>query len=296
MDATWLDRLLSSRRASDPLYSGQDGLKMVATSTGLVRVRVVGMGTRCLVFVCDTPVFIEHYQALFELLRADFRIICVELPGMGFSKPSTSFDFSLLSQARSVREVLEAEGIGDAILAFSCVGAYLGLLLAHQLPDVVRGVVSIQAPSWPDEQRWARRIDFRGRGVLAMPVVGQLMVDVARRSLAKRWIEKVIGHSELAPQLVRQANAAFDAGSSWALASLTQAYFGQPAPPFHPVEQKALLVWGERDRSHRHSDPRSGLLYLPRGEFVAFAEAGHFPELEEPQRFADLISGFAASC
>lgn len=123
MNAFWLERPLGWRRDFRPLCSGRIGLRILATPSRRVRLRRVGQGRRTVVFVCDTPVFIEHYDQLFELLAPHFHVLCLELPGMGLSQPARGFDYGLASQATAVREVLEAEAVTDAILAFSCVGA-----------------------------------------------------------------------------------------------------------------------------------------------------------------------------
>jgi pimeloyl-ACP methyl ester carboxylesterase len=259
-----------------------------------MRVRDVGHGTRTLVFVCDMPMLIEHHAALFALLRGDFRVLCLELPGLGFSQPAAGFDFSLISQAAAVRQVLEQLSVRDCVLAFGCVGAYLALLLAHELPQIVNGVVLMQAGAWEAQLRWARRIDFRGRGVVATPYLGQVAVGCFSRSIAKSWIRGALGRKELAAELSKKSDLALRAGASWALASLTQSYFGRSAPAFQPVRQESLLVWGERDRTHRKTDPSGALSYLPRGRLVRFERAGHFPEIEEPEEFARLMRSFAS--
>jgi hypothetical protein len=63
--------------------------------------------------------------------------------------------------------------------------AHLAWLLAAELPNVVRGVISVQAPSFAQERAWARRIDFRGRGLVATPLLGQLLVSAGKRRLAE---------------------------------------------------------------------------------------------------------------
>lgn len=290
MHATWLDRTLLARAKS--VSAGED-VRHIATTRGTLRVRDVGNSSRAIVFVCDMPMLIEHYAELIELLRPDFRVLCIELPGLGFSTAGPAFDYSLTSQAAAVREVLAALNVRDCVLAFGCVGAYLALLLAHQLPDVVARVVLMQAGAWDGELRWARRIDFRGRGVVATPYLGQVMVRALRKQIARRWIAKALGKKELTAEFVRRANAGLDAGAAWALASLTQSYFGTQAPEFRPLEQEALVVWGERDRTHAETDPRGVLEWLPRGQLVCFEQAGHFPELEEPQEFTRVMCEFA---
>ena len=47
---------------------------MVCVSRGDIRVRVTGAGPHTVVFVCDMPVLIEHYDRLFTLLEPRYRI------------------------------------------------------------------------------------------------------------------------------------------------------------------------------------------------------------------------------
>lgn len=292
MDASWVDRCLLFRARMRASEAKRDGMRMLTTPHGTVRVRDVGKSASTVVFVGDSPLSIEHYDALFDLLRGELRVVCIDLPGFGLSRPSAGFDFGLLAQAAAVRSVIEALSIRECLLAFGCVNAYLAVLLAHDAPELVRGVILMQAAEWQAEVRWAEKIDFYGRGVIATPYIGQFVMSAGRRPMAKRWIAKALGNQELVDDFVRRTNEAFDAGSGWALASLTQAYFGRPVPVFQPVQQPSLLVWGQRDRSHRKTDPSSGLAYLARGRLELFDRAGHFPELEEPERFAQLVRSF----
>jgi len=247
------------------------------------------------VFVCDTPVFIEHYDRLFELLVPSMRVLCLELPGMGFSRPAPGFDFTLRSQANAVLELLQSEGVQKCVLAFSCVGAYMALLLAATAPALVQGVVCIQAPSWSEEKAWARRIDFGGRSIVATPVLGQLVVRAGKRAIAGRWFDKALGPAADKAHFIATASSAFDAGSPWALASMVQSYFGRADPVLQAASQKALVLWGAQDRTHRRTNKQSSLAYFPDAEVVTFDDAGHCPELEYPDRFAATLRNFMHS-
>ncbi|WP_394836454.1 alpha/beta hydrolase [Pendulispora rubella] len=294
MNVYSLERPLAWSRAYNPFYSGRSGIRIRSTPSGQVRLRHEGEGSRTIVFVCDTPVFIEHYDRLFELLSPRFKVLCLELPGMGFSKPVRNFDYSLRSQAQAVWEVLEAEDVEECILSFSCVGAYLALIVASMAPSIVRGVVSIQAPSWEQERAWARRIDFRGRGLVATPVLGQLLLRAGKRKIAERWFHSTLGKAANKQQFVDTAIGALDAGSPWALASMVQAYFSHATPTFPTVQQKSLVIWGGGDGSHRKSDPESAIPYFREARLMRFEQAGHCPDLEEPQRFAEALALFSA--
>ena len=286
MDATWLDRCFTARAGA-----AAESTRMLALPRAHVRFRLAGTGPETIVFVCDTPVFIEHYARLFDLLSPTLKVLCIELPGMGFSIPKGAYGFSLEEQALSVAALLDALDLRDCTLAFSCVGAYLAPLIAASRPELVRRVLLIQAPSWEEERLWSRRIDFGGKGLVATPYLGQALVRVLRRRIARRWFDKALAPGRGEP-FAELAVSAFDNGAAWALASLTQSYFGQPTPTLPALRVPTLALWGGSDRTHQRTDKRSVLSLAPAAAIVRIDSAGHCPELEEPARFCDILQDF----
>ena len=272
-----------------PRCSLRAGMQMLGVEHGLIRVRATGSGAHTVVFVADTPVFIEHYDTLIASLEPHYRVVCLELPGMGFSVPSATFGFSLVEQTEVVEQVLRALNVDVCTLAFACVHGYLALLLAQKAPSLVRRVALLQTPSWEEEQRWAKRIDFRGKGWVATPILGQLMVAASQRLIARRWFAKALSSSSDAAAFSRHSEAAFDAGCGWALASLVQAYFAAPAPVLAPISQPSLVIWGTEDRTHRATSSESVLQYFKDASCIYFDKAGHSPELEQPARFKEHL-------
>ncbi len=70
-------------------------MKLLATQGGLIRVLDTGGHKHPLLIVPDGPCVIEHYADLIDLLSPDFRVVCLDLPGFGFSYPSLKYDFSV---------------------------------------------------------------------------------------------------------------------------------------------------------------------------------------------------------
>jgi pimeloyl-ACP methyl ester carboxylesterase len=66
-------------------------------------------------------------------------------------------------------------------------------------------------------------------------------------------------------------------------------------PPLSIINQPSLVIWGEADRSHRDTDKSSTKSYCPQAREIRFANAGHFPELEEPEMFAREVRDWAHS-
>ena len=53
-----------------------------------------------------------------------------------------------------------------------------------------------------------------------------------------------------------------------------------------------MLVWGERDRMIPSSHVEAARQELPATRVEMFARSGHFPHLDEPDRFARVLDDF----
>jgi pimeloyl-ACP methyl ester carboxylesterase len=53
-----------------------------------------------------------------------------------------------------------------------------------------------------------------------------------------------------------------------------------------------MLIWGERDRIIPASHVEAARRELPATRVEMFTRSGHFPHLDEPDRFAGVLSDF----
>jgi len=292
MSAARLETFLQTHRRARP-PSG-DGVRFVELPQATLRVRVAGTGPVALVIVPDPPNVIEHYDRLIALLAPHLRVVCCEAPGFGFSRPAPGFDFSPASQAASMAALLARLALGPYLLAFPCFAGLVAVQLAAEHPELVNGLVIVQTPAWSEALGWVRRIDRRG--LLQTPWLGQLAMSFGKRRAARGWYRAALPPGADPAPFLAPALAAFERGGAYCLASAFQAACRTPAPRLGPVRQPALVVWGGADRTHRRTDKRSILEYVPRADWVDFAAAGHFPDLEQPERFRDELRHFLARC
>jgi len=287
----WVDTFGARRRlrraSGGRAFSSRPGMGCLDMGAAVIRFRTQGQGAHTLVLAADPPVVIEHYDDLVGLLKDDFRIVVLELPGFGFSLPMPGLTFDFRATNDLVAGALERLALGPYLLAFPCVSAYCAIDLAARFPDMVTGVVAMQAPSWPEEVKWKHGRD--PGGLLSKPVIGQLALRALKRTVPRKWFGAAIGRRELLPGFVETADAAMAEGACFCLASVFQRYLTDEAPVLGPIRQPALVLWGEADRSHRHTEKTSTLTLLPGAREERFEKSGHFPELEEPERFAALV-------
>ncbi len=240
----------------------------------------------CVVFVPDGPNVIEHHAALFALLTPHLRVVCFDMPGFGFSLPSASYGHGLNQGAAAVIGVLDALAISKAWLAFSCGNGFYAMRTAQLAPDRVAGLFLTQTPALSVMAPWTRRILPR---VLRTPVLGQILVWLTRKKLAHGWYHISLPRNTDASTYQTTANDALTAGGSFCLAGITQGLAREIDTPMNGIRAPCTLLWGEKDHSHKHIDPTSLLKDIPHAEIIRFADCGHFSDLEQPARYAELL-------
>jgi pimeloyl-ACP methyl ester carboxylesterase len=248
-----------------------------------VRVRraLCSTGPR-LLFSTDGPNVIEHYDALLRELDGKADVVVFEPPGTGASEPSVGFDFTLPAFTRVGEDVLKQ--VGPRTLVFSCAFGFVGQAVAVAQPSLVCRLVMPQTPSWRDLARWADGVD--PRRLVRTPYLGQALMAVRRRSISAGWYRASTSDKRFREPFIAAANEAFSHGACFCLASLMQGLERSPPPPSVRMPVPSAIVWGSKDRTHRHSTAEHS---VPDAEVVRFDDCGHSPELEDPRRFAQWL-------
>jgi pimeloyl-ACP methyl ester carboxylesterase len=279
-----------ARRRPPPLdaHDRARGLRRLELGAASIRVRDVGRGPRTIVFIPDPPNTIEHYDELFERLRGDARLLCFEIPGFGLSYPRTArFSCAPDEYAGVFAEVLERTDARDAIVVSSCLAAYVAMIVARRRPELISRLVLCQTPAPEYMVRWARRFD--PAGLLGVPVLGQAIMFAVHSAATRFWYPAALPYGADAAPFLAPAAAAQRLGGPYALASGIQSLHRLDAHALDDVRQPLTVVWGHADRTHAGTDPRSLRRYVPHARFESFERCGHFPDLEDPRRFARLV-------
>ena len=290
MAARWVD-LLRMRIGGSPSVEQaitRSNISFLQTQAGPIRIRDSGGQSPSVMFACDGPNVLEHYDTLFELLSPSYRLICLEMPGFGFSWPSSSFDFSLQQYASIVAHTIVKLHVGPVTLMFPCAWSYVAFLLAADQPSLVDRLVVSQCPHWDEEQAWSRRVGMNS-GLIGTPVLGQLFLALAPQRVSDMWYNNALPPGKPTNGFAEPARKVLSSGGIFCLASLAQTW-AQAKNLSFKVTQPAVVMWGGSDRTHRRSNPNSVLEYLQSGKIMVFPEAGHFPELEDPENLKSLLA------
>jgi pimeloyl-ACP methyl ester carboxylesterase len=225
-----------------------------------------------------------HEPLATALAEHGYRVICPDLLGHGDSdRPADRRLYSMELYGRHVVGLLDALGIGSAVIGGTSLGANTALETAVQAPDRVRGLV-LDMPVLEDSQTfWAMIVG----PTIAMFTVGQPILH-ALGFLARR---------------VPRGNFLRDLVLDWlrpdprpARHVLLGLVYGRKAPTAEDrrlITAPALVIAHRRDYSHAISDAYDLVNELPNARLV---RAKSIVELRaRPERLTDEIVQFLST-
>ena len=288
MISAFVDSLLAriSARRQTRTTGELQHIRFIETPVGKVRVYDSGSTKPCVVMVPDGPNVIEHYDVVIDLLSQQLRVVCFDMPGFGYSHPLHSYEHSLDQGAHAVLGVLDGLGIERATLAFSCANGFYALRAAKLAPERIPNLVLSQTPSLTAMHAWTARVIPRP---LRVPVIGQIAAWLFRQKAATSWYGIALPRTT-DPQFFREtALNALSGGACFCLAGVVQGLAREKMASLCGVTVPCTMIWGEKDHSHRGTDPNSLHECIPQAEILHFQDCGHFPDIEQPERFAEIL-------
>jgi non-heme chloroperoxidase len=228
----------------------------------------------------------RSFEGVMRHLPSWTRAIAPTLRGHAGADQPAAGGYAPADFAADVVALMDALGIGRAVMVGHSMGATVAMRLAVDHPDRVRGLVLIDG--------FAR---FRGNpeiqalwdevATLADPIdpafARAFQEATVARPVAAGLIEMAVGESVQVPARVWRA----------ALAGLIE---DDVARDRHRIAAPTLLIWGERDAFVPRAD-QDALMAEIRGarRLVVHAGGGHAVHWEDPARVAGEIAAFAAT-
>ena len=237
--------------------------------------------------------------AMRELAR-DHTVIAPDLLGHGGSAKPRG-DYSLGANASGVRDLLAALGHDRATVVGHSLGGGIALQFAYQFPERIERLVLVSSGGLGREVNLLLRAAALPGAEFVLPLLAPRLLGrgmgVAGRAGARLGLragpdvgELVKGFSSLGDASTRAAflhtlRAVVDTGGQ-RVSSHERLYLAAALP--------TLLVWGERDPIIPADHGRDAHATMPGSRLELFPAAGHFPQLQDPARFATVLDSFLA--
>jgi len=237
----------------------------------------------------------DTWRHVLPTLAQNHRVLALDLPGFGRSKPRSNGNF--LELVSAVSEFIGSLGLERTHLVGSSLGAAIAGSVASQSPEQISSLTLVGGvPS-------GFGLDHTPQvGPLLQPGVGESLYTALREAgqdAAYATLEPYYASLENLPQGDRE----FLRGRVWARVwSDTQrsAFFAalrslENAPPVQPSRLEALpilLVWGEQDRIWPLGAALEVVRHLPGARLERIGNTGHLPHQEQPQAFLKVLEEF----
>jgi len=241
------------------------------------------------------------WERVMPYLAARFTVIAPDLLGHGQSAKPRG-DYSLGAYASGVRDLMVSLGHDSATFVGHSLGGGVAMQLAYQFPERCERLVLVDSGGLGREVNFLLRAATLPLSEVVLPVLASTHILNAGRTVSRLFGrlgiragtdvgELAKGHASLADA---EARAAFvhtlrtivDPGGQRVNAS-DRLYLAQNVP--------FMLVWGERDRIIPVEHGRHAHELVPSSRLEVFENAGHFPHVDDPQRFLDVLLDFIDS-
>jgi pimeloyl-ACP methyl ester carboxylesterase len=286
----------TSRRLPDAHFE----LKEIVLHGHRVAYRSAGSGP-AIVLVHGITSTSATWEQVMPYLATRFTVIAPDLLGHGQSAKPRG-DYSLGAYASGVRDLMVSLGHERATFVGHSLGGGVVMQLAYQFPERCERLVLVDSGGLGREVNFLLRSATLPLAEVVLPLLASTRILDAGRSLSRIFgrlgiragtdvAELAKGHASLADA---EARAAFvhtlrtivEPGGQRVSAS-DRLYLAQSIP--------FMLVWGERDSIIPVEHGRAAHELVPSSRLEVFEDAGHFPHVDEPQRFLDVLFDFLDS-
>jgi pimeloyl-ACP methyl ester carboxylesterase len=239
-----------------------------------------------------------QWDQVIPLLAETRTIVAPDLLGHGESAKPRG-DYSLGAHASGIRDLMVGLNIKRASLVGHSLGGGIAMQFAYQFPERCERLVLVSSGGLGDEVHPLLRAATLPGAEFVLPLLAHpRVVDVAS------LIPQALGRIGLRtrPDLTEMARAY----QTLTTAESRSAFIHTLRAVIDPTGQRinasdrlylssnmpTLLVWGLRDRIIPVDHATPAHEGMPGSRLELFEDAGHFPQLDEPLRFARMLEDF----
>ncbi len=241
------------------------------------------------------------WERVMPSLARHFTVIAPDLVGHGESDKPRG-DYSLGAHASNVRDLLVVLGHERASVVGHSLGGGIAMQFAYQFPERCERLALVDSGGLGREVNVLLRAATLPGAELVLPLLAATRVLDAGRLAgavlgrlglrARTDIEEIAhGHATLSDA---QARAAF-VHTLRAVVEPSGQRVGASNRLYLSAHIPFLLVWGERDSIIPLSHGEAAHAQIASSRLEVFRDSGHFPQLDEPALFVDVLVDFLES-
>ena len=239
-----------------------------------------------------------------ETLSARYRVIAPDLFGHGEIDDADTrlrqVDFSLGGHAAAIRDLLDVLRLDRVTVVGHSLGGGIAMELAYLFPERVRALALVSSGGLGPDLNPALRMATLPGSEFVLPILASPWIRAGGNAMfglmSRLGLPLVTASTEAAwlgmGTFAHAANRKAFLATSRSVIDLA----GQTVSALPRLAQLAgrpiLVVWGGRDRLIPSSHAQVLKEALPDSRVEIFPRAGHFPHLDEPDRFHLVLDDF----
>jgi len=240
----------------------------------------------------------RNWRHLVDTLDADHRVLAPDLFGHGASAKPMG-DYSLGAHAATLRDLLDQLGIDRVTLVGHSLGGGIAMQFCYLFPERVERLVLVssgglgrsvspllRSATIPGAE-WVLPLLASGWVRDRAEAVGRVLARIGYRpssDVAEAWSGFTsLGDADARRAFLATTRSVIDPGGQ-----TVTAHDHLPMA----IEFPTLVVWGTRDRMIPTWHATTAHQAIAGSRVELFEGAGHFPHLDEPDRFANLLADF----
>ena len=282
-----------------PLVVAKIGLEHVTIHGHDVGYRMAGTG-QAILLIHGLAGSSRTWRDTMPLLARRHTVLAPDLLGHGESAKPLG-DYSLGAYASGLRDLLGVLGIARVTVVGQSLGGGIAMQLAYQHPEIAERLVLVGSGGLGREVSWMLRALTLPGAEYVMPALFPSFLrdrgnDVARAlhrvgwrapHIAEMWrAYSSLTGAENRHAFVRTLRTVIDPRGQ-SVDATDRLYLAAALP--------TLIVWGDADTVIPVSHAYTAHEAVPGSRLEIFEGAGHFPHVEQPERFVEVLTDFVAT-
>jgi pimeloyl-ACP methyl ester carboxylesterase len=242
----------------------------------------------------------RNWAQLVQALNHDHRVIAPDLFGHGASAKVIG-DYSLGAHAATLRDLLDLLGIDRVTLVGHSFGGGIAMQFCYLFPDRVERLVLVSSGGLGRDVSPLLRAATLPGAEWVLPLIASSWVRARVEALARILAGGGWRASPEVTEIWRGFTSLGDQDTRRAFLATTRSVIdpGGQTVSAHDhlptaIEIPTLVVWGTRDRMIPAWHATTAHNAIAGSRVELFVGAGHFPHLDEPERFAEVLGEFMA--
>jgi pimeloyl-ACP methyl ester carboxylesterase len=244
-----------------------------------------------IVLLHGTASSLQTWDGWERALRADHRVIRMDLPGFGLTGPSPDNDYTIEAYVRFTLHLLDALGVRRFSIAGNSLGGEIAWHVAAAAPDRVSRLVLVDAAGYPMAST-SVPIGFR---LARMPSMSWVMARILPRAIVRSSVRNVYGDPDrVTDSLVdRYYELTRRAGNRASLPMrFAQSRPGADTLLLRDLRVPTLVLWGDLDRLIPPENAARFGRDIQGSRVIMYRGLGHVPQEEDPLRSAADVRAF----